>query len=108
MIIDKAVILNELKKHGGFKTEASFAAFLGISPQNLGNWRKRNTFDVNLLLNLFTDVNKSWLLTGEGEMFKCNESQELITIRDPRDIEMIELLKFKIESLESEIKKLKK
>lgn len=74
MIIDKVLILNRLKKLGGFNTNAEFARFLDITPQNLSNWYKRNTYDVNLLANLFTNVNKEWLVTGEGEMLKVDNA----------------------------------
>ena len=47
-----------------------FARILGISPQNLSNWYKRNTFDANLILRKFTNVCEDWLLTGEGEMLQ--------------------------------------
>lgn len=74
IIMDKSLILNKLKRHKKFKTEVEFAKFLGITPQNLRNCHTRNSFDVNLLINLFPDVNREWLLTGDGEMLKKIES----------------------------------
>ena len=76
--MNKTLILSELKKHKEFKTEVAFANFLGISPTNLNNWRKRNTFDVNLLINLFTDVNPEWIKTGEGDMLKKVDNRGVI------------------------------
>lgn len=68
--MDKTVILNQIKNTFNIKSNAEFARLLGISPQNLSNWYKRGTYDVNLILRKFTDVNETWLLTGEGEMLK--------------------------------------
>lgn len=70
--MDKSLILNEIKKTFNIRSNAEFARILGISPQNLSNWYKRKTFDVNLILRKFTNVNESWLLTGEGEMLKSD------------------------------------
>lgn len=67
-----SLILNELRRHKGFSTKAKFADFLGISAQNLGNWYKRKTYDCNLLIVKFTDVNPEWIMTGKGEMLKSN------------------------------------
>lgn len=72
--MDKSLILNEIKKLHGIKSDAKFADILGISPQNLRNWRTRNTYDPNLLLVRFTNVNAEWLLTGEGEPLKTDTS----------------------------------
>lgn len=57
-------------------SNAEFARVLGISPQNLSNWYKRNTFDENLILRKFTNVDERWLLTGEGEMLKSDRMSE--------------------------------
>jgi hypothetical protein len=38
MIIDKGLILSEIKLHYNFKVDADFARFLGISPQTLYSW----------------------------------------------------------------------
>ena len=54
----------------------------------------------------YADLNTGWLMTGEGQMLKSTDTNQE-PIRDPRDVEMIELLKFKIKSLEDENIKLK-
>lgn len=68
--MDKGLILNQIKDKFGIKSNVEFARILGISPQNLSNWYKRNTFDANLILRKFTNVCEDWLLTGEGEMLQ--------------------------------------
>lgn len=70
MDVDKVLILNDLMRYKNFASKAEFARFLGITPQNLSQWFKRNTFDVDIIGNKFPEVNPVWLLTGEGEMLK--------------------------------------
>ena len=70
MDVDKVLILNDLMRHKNFASKAEFARFLGITPQNLSQWFKRNTFDIDIIGNKFPEVNHVWLLTGEGEMLK--------------------------------------
>ena len=66
---------------------------------------------LNNVLIKFPDLNREWLLFGEGEMLKNSNSpistssdMEMLKAKD----EIIELLKFKIKSLEDEIINLKK
>jgi len=73
-VIDKIKILNELKRLKKFSTDAEFAAFLEISPQNLSNWYKRNTFNENKIVKLFPEVNYSFIRTGEGEILKSTNN----------------------------------
>lgn len=70
VFVDKCKILSELRSYKNFKSDTDFARFLGISPQRLFNWYKRNTFDENVIVEKFPEVSQSWLLTGEGEMLR--------------------------------------
>ena len=51
--------------------KAAFAKMLGINPQLISHWLRRNTFDNELLFAKCKGVSASWLLTGEGEMFEA-------------------------------------
>lgn len=64
--MDKSLILNELKKQYKFSSNAEFAAFLGITPQNLSNWYARNTIDYELIYTKCEGINGDWLLSGLG------------------------------------------
>ena len=66
--MDKSLILNKIKSHLKLKSDTEFANFLGIKPQVLSNWRKRNTFDTELIYTKCVGIDANWLLTGEGEM----------------------------------------
>lgn len=70
MQIDKRLILNNLKQYKNFASDAEFARFIGVTPTVLSNWLRRNTFNIDKIVNAFPEVQHSWLLTGEGEMLK--------------------------------------
>lgn len=64
-------------QYKNFASKAEFARFLEITPQNLSQWLKRNTFDISIVGNKFPEINHIWLLTGEGEMIKDAEKSSL-------------------------------
>lgn len=77
---------------------------LGISVGTLGKSRKSgrdlSTKNIELILNYYTDINRLWLLTGEGEMLKGNvepsQERETITI----DKEAWEVIRLQAKSLD--------
>jgi phage repressor protein C with HTH and peptisase S24 domain len=74
--IDKALILNSIKSHYGFKSNADFAGFLGIAPTTLSSWYTRNTFDYELLYAKCEDIDGNWLITGKGNMIKSLQQDD--------------------------------
>lgn len=77
---DNNLILNEIKEYKKFKKDVELADFLGVSKQNLSAWRSRNSINVNAIVDKLPELNRSWLLTGEGEMLKAD-----ITIDKPME-----------------------
>ncbi len=75
--MNKSLVLNRIKEHYGFKSDAEFARFLDITPQNLSNWYTRNTFDVERIYTKCEEINPEWLLSGKGNMLK--EAQDTTT-----------------------------
>jgi hypothetical protein len=75
--LSKSLILNEIKLHYDIKTDVDFAILLGISQPTLAAWRKRNTFDAELIITKCPDIDANWLLTGEGEMLKQKEDNKI-------------------------------
>lgn len=61
--------------------KAQFAKLLGVSPQTVSAWIARNTFDSELIYAKCRYLNASWLLTGEGSMFKSPQS---ISSQEPK------------------------
>lgn len=79
--MDKSLILNKLKSHLQIESDKKFADFLGIKPNVLSNWHKRNTYDPELLYTKCEFVNASFLLTGEGPMLK-NEANTIFMVNE--------------------------
>lgn len=61
-------ILDAIRFYKRFTTKKAFAEHLGIKANVLSNWYTRNTFDKDIILNKIPEINRTWLLTGEGEM----------------------------------------
>lgn len=72
IFLDKTLILNKIKLHYNFKTNADFAAFLGIAPTTLSSWYSRNSIDYELISSKCVEIDANWLLTGEGEIAKTS------------------------------------
>ena len=68
---DNSLILNSIKNHYSFKTDVDFANFLGIAPQTLSSWHKRNTIDYELISAKCVGINANWLISGKGEMLQA-------------------------------------
>lgn len=59
--------LNRIKSHCGYKSDAALARALKATPQNVANWRVRNTVPWEELFAFSTKmkVPLDWILTGE-------------------------------------------
>ncbi|WP_121667544.1 helix-turn-helix domain-containing protein [Mesonia aquimarina] len=108
-MLDKSEMLNQIKQHYGFETDAKFAAFLGIRPQVFSNWKGRNTFDAELVYRRCPELNPAWLLCQEGDMLaephqKAEEPKEDPTYLLQKEVKVLEkhllLLKESHKSLE--------
>lgn len=64
----KSEMVNMLIKHYTHGNKTQFAQLLGVTPQTIGSWLSRDTFNAELIFEKFPDVSASWLLTGEGKM----------------------------------------
>ncbi|SOU89431.1 hypothetical protein TNO010_400005 [Tenacibaculum finnmarkense genomovar ulcerans] len=73
--MDKELIIREIIKGFNFKNDAKFAEHLGIKPQVLYNWKKRNTFDAELIYTKCIGINPVYLLTGKGEMLVSEKAE---------------------------------
>lgn len=106
--MDKSLILRRIKEYYGFKTDADFSRFLGITPQNLTQWYSRKTFDIYILATKCSEISTDWMATGEGEMVKSianfssnvNNNQDIISI----PIDVWSVIKNQAESLKEKDK----
>lgn len=78
MKIDKTMILNKIKSHYGYSSDASFARFLEIKPQTLSSWHSRNTFDVDLLYAKCGDIAADFIISGKEPMLRREEVPSMV------------------------------
>ncbi|MFE3868738.1 helix-turn-helix domain-containing protein [Flavobacterium sp. LS2P90] len=111
--MDKTMMLNMIQNYYKLNKDIEFASLLGISSQVLSNWKKRNTFDAQLIYTKCLNINPEWLLTGKDPMFKAalqtEAAQDNINYKELAEarLEIIEGLKFKVKTLEKELSELK-
>jgi DNA-directed RNA polymerase subunit M/transcription elongation factor TFIIS len=72
----KSLILNQIQGHLGYRKDADFARYLGITPQTLSNWKSRGTFDIHIVYTKCLFINPHWLITGDGQMLKNHQKNE--------------------------------
>ena len=75
--MDKSLILNKIIQYKNLKSDAEFARFLDITPQNFSKWKQRGTYDIELLYKKCPELNPEWLLTGDGSMLKSEEKSSI-------------------------------
>lgn len=70
--MNKVLILNKIREHYGLSKNVDFANFLGITPQALSNWYKRETYDLDILFTKCEGFSSEWLISGNGPMLKSD------------------------------------
>ncbi len=69
--MEKTEMLNAIIHHCTGGNKAQFANMLGVTPQTISSWLKRNTFDIELIFAKCEGLNSDWLLSnGKGTMLK--------------------------------------
>lgn len=71
--MDSRLILNRVMQAFSLKTDTDLSNFLGITPQNVYNWRQRNSVDWRVLYTKCVNISMDWLMSGEGSMLKSVE-----------------------------------
>ncbi len=92
--MDKKSIINALIRHYSDGNKSKFASMLGITPQAISTWEKRNTFDIELVFSKCENINATWLLTGTGEMF-VTEQKNRESSGDPMVDRLLDMLEQK-------------
>lgn len=79
----KIDIINRLKLVINASSDTDLANVLGVGKSTISNWRNRQSIDYDLVFSFCEHINLDWLLTGEGDMLKNNNTQELIPVAAP-------------------------
>lgn len=72
--MNKKDMILALIEHYSNGNKAQFANLLGITPQGLSTWIKRESFDIELIFSKCEGLSANWLLTGKGNMIKENKT----------------------------------
>jgi len=92
-VMDKSLMLSEIRDYAGIEKDSDFAKFLGIKANTLANWRARNSFDAELIVAKCEFVDPKWLLTGKGSMLVHGE--ETKPVAENLDLQAMDLLQEK-------------
>ena len=69
-------MLSDIIAHFTEGNKSKFAAMLGVTPQAINTWEKRNTFDIELIFAKCEGISALWLLTGEGSMLAKDHAEK--------------------------------
>jgi len=87
--MDITLIINKLKEHLNIKFDKELADFLGIKPNTVATWKKRNTIDIDIIMSKCDLIDANWLLTGKGNMLKNKYDYDYKTdiVEEPSNID---------------------
>lgn len=71
--MEKREILLKIIAHYARGNKSEFARMIGVTPQNIDAWLRRNSFNVELISTKCRNINPMFLMTGEGEMLQSAE-----------------------------------
>lgn len=90
--MEKRKILESLVNYYTDGNKAQFAHMIGITPQLLSNWIKRNTIDYDMVYKGCKNLSGDFLLSGEGNITR----QDTHLVNIPEKEELVELCKLLI------------
>ena len=78
--MDISLIINRLKIYLNIESDTDLAKYLGIKTNTLANWKKRNSFDIEILFTKCEFVFADWFINGDFKKSEeCNEVEILKT-----------------------------
>ena len=98
--MNKTLMLEQLINHYTDGNKESFAVMIGIKPQLLSNWLRRNTFDAELLYKGCKNISADWLLSGEGNMISDTQFDNSQFVLQGNSSELIALCKSLVENFQ--------
>ena len=84
-------ILERIKKAYHLETDAEVADFLDINPSTLSMQKNRGRLDLKRIIEKCSDLNKNWLLDGDGEMRPISSKSKSIPVYKTLDVNETEI-----------------
>ena len=79
----KADILGKLIELYADNNKTQFAKMMGTTPQNIGNWIRRETIPYEDIYKICAGLNPHWLLTGEGvPLLSMQQADQVIPVAE--------------------------
>ncbi len=92
-------LISRLKIYFKVEADKELAQYLGVSATNLSNWKKRRTFDFDVIFTKCEGINLNWLFFGEGDPLRgVNKAPPGESIENPNDSLLINALRENIET----------
>ena len=91
-------LISRLKIYFKVEADKELAQYLGVSATNLSNWKKRNTFDFDVIFTKCEGINLNWLFFGEGDLLRINKAPPGERAENPNDSLLINALRENIET----------
>lgn len=90
MSLNYAEVSERMLKAGGIPNTAALARVLGITPQAFSNYKKRGEIPTSLLFKFASiyDVSVDWLVSGEGMVYRAEESASIYCKGDDVSIDL--------------------
>ena len=98
--MEKIEILQALQLYYNLPKDTDFARKLGITPQVLSNWKKRNTFDPELIYTNCLEINPEFILTGRGSIEKNKIQHDFSEPKTERELLIQELADARLQIIE--------
>ncbi|HBX45525.1 helix-turn-helix domain-containing protein [Limibacterium fermenti] len=106
--INKSQILDRLKEAYNLAGNSELARFLGVAPNTITNWYKRNSIDYDLVFTKCVDIDLTWLITGKESKLAKEKTSSLLFPENTKTNETTKELINKICDLSAENAILKK
>ena len=65
--LDAEAVYSRLREWLGLATDTALADYFGVSRQNLSNWKRTGSVQLERILDCCPDVDMDWLLLGRGK-----------------------------------------
>ncbi|MEP2445623.1 MAG: helix-turn-helix domain-containing protein [Balneola sp.] len=71
-------ILQRVKEAYSLATDTALADFLGVQQSTVATWKRRDSYNLELIISKCNELNLNWLLYGELPMWKEDLGSKII------------------------------